>query len=355
MKCGMHFAEYHTLTMSNPFNSHEMPSIVLKPSDGNTFYNYKVGQDLHIGLYVHGMIYSYWSKGIMIETCASWMDRIHIYKFNRCFNIANLLRKFFNEHSDRFSLADYDEEHWNCFNFVIEFLKFFNPFQFSSIGKESFVHNYIQPTLKYALRYSFLVRQLQESAISILPLKYNCINMAECLEVQEDEAVDSDRLIDRQNFKIQQHEIAMHDFREYGVQLAFVSNHRNFTDKPLKIRILNWKRRLKRVKIIFERLCTSRPVHTNISSNITNLMERIDLVMQRLEDTDLYFQNLASGFGRDIEIPEWSQLDVDLFTGGIIVSKDRCDQEVADFFDAVGVLFLECKEIIKTFRIETSL
>lgn len=28
--------------------------------------------------------------------------------------------------------------------------------------------------------------------------------MAECLEVQEDEAVDSDRLIDRQNFKIQQ-------------------------------------------------------------------------------------------------------------------------------------------------------
>lgn len=38
MKCGMHFAEYHTLTMSNPFNSHEMPSIVLKPSDGNTFY-----------------------------------------------------------------------------------------------------------------------------------------------------------------------------------------------------------------------------------------------------------------------------------------------------------------------------
>lgn len=69
------------------------------------FFSYKVGQDLHIGLYVHGMIYSYWSKGIMIETCASWMDRIHIYKFNRCFNIANLLRKFFNEHSDRFSLA----------------------------------------------------------------------------------------------------------------------------------------------------------------------------------------------------------------------------------------------------------
>ncbi|VDK58608.1 unnamed protein product [Anisakis simplex] len=96
------YQQFTYVHLPNPFTTNTARCILLKPSKG-TFYEYNVGDDLHIGISdSESMVHSYWFKGIIIES-SSWQDAICIYKFQE---IDESLSEFVSNYSHHFT-AEY--------------------------------------------------------------------------------------------------------------------------------------------------------------------------------------------------------------------------------------------------------
>ncbi|VDM60650.1 unnamed protein product [Angiostrongylus costaricensis] len=149
-------------------------SIVIRPSLG-TFLQYKVGDDLHIGISgAHSMVHSYWLSGICSDN-TTWDNSVIVCRFDMETH----------EFVSSISTCFYNDSEWNCFDFVMEFLRFIN---FRNYTKTDFVVEFMHNTLSTVVKYSRLDNVLRK--------------MAEALE--DISSADADRAIDRQNFNCSQ-------------------------------------------------------------------------------------------------------------------------------------------------------
>ncbi|KAJ1354430.1 hypothetical protein KIN20_011363 [Parelaphostrongylus tenuis] len=134
-------------------------AIIVKPSQG-TFLQYRIGDDLHIGISDgSSIVYSYWLNGIRSEE-TGWDNAAIVCRFTtEKQRFQQALVSFVNRNSNRFLAEFYDESEWNCFDFVLEFLRFIG---FRRYSKTDFVSEFVDSTLKIVVNYCMLVRKVQE-------------------------------------------------------------------------------------------------------------------------------------------------------------------------------------------------
>ncbi|CAG8860246.1 MKRN2 opposite strand protein-like C-terminal domain-containing protein [Caenorhabditis elegans] len=138
--------------------------IVIKPSNGH-FKSYKLGDDLHIGISnSQGLIYSFWTKGIEIDT-SKWENSLKILDFRAFFfenlNLLDNSMDFFVEiqrKMKKFDKSKYMENDWNCFDFVMEYMKFTNYRNYRS--KIDFLEEFVTKKLENVVKYCMLFEKL---------------------------------------------------------------------------------------------------------------------------------------------------------------------------------------------------
>uniref|UniRef100_A0A1I7XU75 CACTA en-spm transposon protein n=1 Tax=Heterorhabditis bacteriophora TaxID=37862 RepID=A0A1I7XU75_HETBA len=113
---------------------------------------YKIGDDLHIGISdSRSVVHSYWTNGISSEN-AYWDMSIVVHQFTdedaNWFD--NSLFGFLAQYSNNFVPHLYNDIEWNCFDLVMEFLRYVN---FRNYTKVHFVAEFVQESLKTAIKY----------------------------------------------------------------------------------------------------------------------------------------------------------------------------------------------------------
>ncbi|KIH42696.1 hypothetical protein ANCDUO_27315 [Ancylostoma duodenale] len=129
-------------------------------------FRYESGDDLHIGISdSRSVVHSFWLSGISAES-TNWGGSMVICRFdNDCNEFDRSLSSFISCSSDRFLGQLYEDTRWNCFDFVIEFMRFTNYRNFTKIA---FVSEFMQKALNNAIRYSILVRKVMEGGVFLL-------------------------------------------------------------------------------------------------------------------------------------------------------------------------------------------
>ncbi|KAK6030987.1 hypothetical protein OSTOST_02865, partial [Ostertagia ostertagi] len=137
-------------------------AVVLKPTRGD-FLHYNMGDDLHIGISNSvSVVHSYWVNGISSE-CVGWDKSIVVCRFSDDEDRFDfLLSSFLRETANNFEQEFYDDARWNCFDFVMEFLRFIN---FRRYTKIDFVSEFVQGALNSAIKYNTLVHRVQERGL----------------------------------------------------------------------------------------------------------------------------------------------------------------------------------------------
>ncbi|CAJ0608554.1 unnamed protein product [Cylicocyclus nassatus] len=122
-------------------------AIVIKPTY-RTFLEYKMGDDLHIGISdSHSTVHSFWLNGISSEN-TGWDGSIVLCQFNHDKRFEQILMYFIYAYSRRFRGQSYDDMMWNCFDFVIEFMRFMD---FVYLTKANFVSEFVEKELRTAI------------------------------------------------------------------------------------------------------------------------------------------------------------------------------------------------------------
>lgn len=128
---------------------------------------YNVGDDLHIGI-ADSMtnVYSYWFNGISVES-AGWCQSSVVYRFDDDDDMGfdSLLSSFVSFDASRFEGELYDCTKWNCFDFVMEFMRFIN---FRNYSKTDFVSEFVQSALGNIVKYKSLLRRVEENGHILL-------------------------------------------------------------------------------------------------------------------------------------------------------------------------------------------
>ncbi|EFP05078.1 hypothetical protein CRE_14368 [Caenorhabditis remanei] len=140
-------------------------SIVIKPSNGH-FRSYKIGDDLHIGICdSRGVVTSFWTNGVVSEKdtwhkCVVLVD-LRPYFFENMENLDNCIEFFVETEkmTKRFHKSKYRETTWNCFDFVLEFLKFIN-FR-SNYSKIDFSREFSTKKVQNVVKYCTLYEKLR--------------------------------------------------------------------------------------------------------------------------------------------------------------------------------------------------
>ncbi|CAJ0945617.1 unnamed protein product, partial [Mesorhabditis belari] len=133
--------------------------LVLKPSEGS-FNDYELGNDLHVGIVnSESFVYSFWTNGISKENLG-WDDCLLFTEFTNDLNSFDAkLRDFVSLKQEVFQSKHYNDELWNCFDFVIEFLKFID---FSNYSKEKLVNDLIGEPLRKAVKHIALLKRVRK-------------------------------------------------------------------------------------------------------------------------------------------------------------------------------------------------
>ncbi|EGT52802.1 hypothetical protein CAEBREN_11583 [Caenorhabditis brenneri] len=140
--------------------------IVVKPSHGN-IQSYSFGKDLHIGISdSNGQVYSFWTKGVETQK-TTWGNSVVLidlrpYFFGNLKNLDNCIEFFIETQkmSLRFHKSKYRETTWNCFDFVLEFLKFINFRNYKAVDfSEEFTTKKMQGVVKYITLYNKLLNE----------------------------------------------------------------------------------------------------------------------------------------------------------------------------------------------------
>ncbi|MFH4979072.1 hypothetical protein AB6A40_005781 [Gnathostoma spinigerum] len=152
-----------------PFTSGCEFAIVLKPTRG-TFSTYSLGSELHIGIFdPNSAVYSFVETGVHAEPSSSWRESIAIMTFDSAeVDMSRLLRDFLAYSSARFVPQKYDLNHWNCFNFVVEFTNFLGAFP--NMNKQEFAKRFIRAPLRRVLRYHRLLHEVTLYQEFVMPL-----------------------------------------------------------------------------------------------------------------------------------------------------------------------------------------
>uniref|UniRef100_A0A0N4XCU7 MKRN2 opposite strand, tandem duplicate 2 n=1 Tax=Nippostrongylus brasiliensis TaxID=27835 RepID=A0A0N4XCU7_NIPBR len=180
-------------------------AVVVKPTRGG-FSQYNAGDDLHIGITDStSTVYSYWTNGISAEG-GGWDGSIVVLRFrdmgistdsplssfmqhNRekfagtvsrflylilpfmssleaslCF-LCRCRTSFFRFFISLSSFQLYNDSSWNCFDFVMEFLRFIGIREYT---KADFVSEFVQSALNTAIKYATLLRKVEECGILVL-------------------------------------------------------------------------------------------------------------------------------------------------------------------------------------------
>ena len=133
-------------------------SLLLKPSRGR-FENFVLGQDLHIGIFepTTGLVTSLCRHGIVQEPFeASWMHAVPVLVLPRGTATSAVIRSFLKKslmRNGHFNAMTYCPTSWNCFDFVLVFLREYFPFPstFHAVSKKEFVARHVYPVVKHRL------------------------------------------------------------------------------------------------------------------------------------------------------------------------------------------------------------
>lgn len=150
--------------LPNPFvNAKESPTtITIRPSRGDFLNDYKVTEDLHIGIVdSEGRVFEFDKPGILKNDFTNWKNCLAL----------KIVPESWTEHWDltletvcndkKWSSLNYREDSFNCFNFVIEFL---NELKYDKVkfnGKENFCRHFLIPRIQDALKFVKFYRKLK--------------------------------------------------------------------------------------------------------------------------------------------------------------------------------------------------
>ncbi|RCN42666.1 hypothetical protein ANCCAN_11379 [Ancylostoma caninum] len=203
------------------------------------------------------------------------------------------LSSFISCFSDRFVGQLYDDTRWNCFDFVIEFMRFTN---FRNFTKVAFVSEFMQKALNNAVS-----------------------EMAEILE--DGSTADSDRNMDQQSFAVSQFEIFTHEYRERkevpqcdhnGSQNGSCCSSPS-SSGDCKKRIVNATRKLQRAVLALQRMPDS-----DVIKDMLNKMREISNDLN--EHTK---QEKAEFSTKTVPLPDFDPTDMKLLLGESEVPPSR--------------------------------
>ncbi|WKX97673.1 hypothetical protein Q1695_013387 [Nippostrongylus brasiliensis] len=140
-------------------------AVVVKPTRGG-FSQYNAGDDLHIGITDStSTVYSYWTNGISAEE-GGWDGSIVVLRFSDTgISTDSSLSSFMQLNREKFAGTLYNDSRWNCFDFVMEFLRFIRMRQYT---KADFVSEFVQSALNTAIKYTTLLRKVEECGILVM-------------------------------------------------------------------------------------------------------------------------------------------------------------------------------------------
>lgn len=121
---------------------------------------------MHIGISgAYSIVYSYWLSGICSDN-TTWDNSVIVCRFDmETHEFDQALTSFVSRNSNRFLGEFYNDSEWNCFDFVLEFLRFIN---FRNYTKTDFVVEFMHNTLSTVVKYSRLVNKVKENGFVLL-------------------------------------------------------------------------------------------------------------------------------------------------------------------------------------------
>ncbi|XP_054708548.1 MKRN2 opposite strand protein-like isoform X2 [Uloborus diversus] len=145
----------------------EPNAIVIKPTEGDFLNNYANSSNLHIGITdSKGNVYEYDYSGISQNNGDSWSQCFPIKIFN---SKSSCLPSEWDKTLDNmqmqkcWSAERYNEESYNCYSFVLSFLKALDLQELHPYiqNKTTFCEYFVAPQTCIAAKYISLYRQLQ--------------------------------------------------------------------------------------------------------------------------------------------------------------------------------------------------
>ncbi|XP_063976610.1 MKRN2 opposite strand protein [Diachasmimorpha longicaudata] len=158
--------------LPNPFSNgrDKIMSIIIKPSSGIFLdVSYRHTHDLHIGIVdSNRRIFEYDQRGFVFNDFTKW---------SHCISFDRLVPESWSEYWDKILIdlarnpqwtdSRYDPVEFNCFDFVLEFMKKLGCKDFFYESKEHVCKDLILPKMKEALRYLGIYNRLRSANIYI--------------------------------------------------------------------------------------------------------------------------------------------------------------------------------------------
>lgn len=152
--------------LPNPFaKGKECPAtILLRPSRGDFLNDYKVCDDLHIGIVdSKGCILEFDKPGIIRDGYLNWQNCLALKMVPESWadHWDETIEKICNE--DKWAAKNYDGDSFNCFTFVLEFLKALKYREADFSDKEDFCRRFVVPKIQDALKFINFYRNLKDA------------------------------------------------------------------------------------------------------------------------------------------------------------------------------------------------
>nr|XP_018902596.1 PREDICTED: MKRN2 opposite strand protein [Bemisia tabaci]XP_018902597.1 PREDICTED: MKRN2 opposite strand protein [Bemisia tabaci] len=169
--CRKHLNESETIVpfrVPYPFvRAKQYPcSVLLKPTNGDFLNNFRISQDLHIGVTT--------SKGIVIEFDNGGLRKDRTESWSQCLLVNQLEDDAWKSHWDDtleemaqqncWTPEKYNEDTFNCYTFVLFFVRCLHYSNMSSAAasREKFCSTFVTPRTIIACKYIALYRQLKD-------------------------------------------------------------------------------------------------------------------------------------------------------------------------------------------------
>ncbi|XP_014234264.1 MKRN2 opposite strand protein [Trichogramma pretiosum] len=154
----------------NPLvNAKDCPcSLVIRPSKGDFLNDFQINNDLHIGITnSQGLVVEYDMCGLIVNDIIRWKNCVSIHMIPESWESHwdELLKKMCSD--CQWSPNRYNEDTFNCFNFVISFLKNLKFQHTQYMNKEELCQEFVLPKLEMILKYTLLYKNLKNANVYI--------------------------------------------------------------------------------------------------------------------------------------------------------------------------------------------
>lgn len=146
-------------------------SILMKPTHGDFLHDYKLNQDLHIGITnSHGKVIEFDQQGLHTSRSADW---------NQCILITQMNDESWTEHWDQtldqvsrqtsWTSDKYNEETYNCYTFVLVFVRCLHYSAMSTVAssRDAFCEQYVKPKTITGCKYVCLYRKIRDGGFYV--------------------------------------------------------------------------------------------------------------------------------------------------------------------------------------------